>query len=388
MTDSRQQIARFERYVELDPHNATLWVGFGDVLHRAGLFDRAEQAFHRARQLEPASAIAPARLAAVEMSRGNFASAEHMLNELVEAGEQDPAVRFNLALSLYYQRRFAQALEILAALAPSPSVADARYYLLSCLHNLSRLDEAMQLAEQFLGQRYDAKLSGYLALIQMDAGRMSEALQNARRVLLEQPDNPDAAAVLSTHCLETQQMDEGQRNLNLLVAREPRNVRAWQGLALVALHRQQHEEAVRLLERARECDEHNTGTVSTLGWVRIAQHQYAAAERVLREGIEIDRNDAELHGGLATALVFQRRFDEARQEISRAFRLDRRCFGAAFAQSIMLKLEGRDEAATRLFANVLQSSPRGGGQTLLDGLITYWKSQGSTSKPPSTGGQP
>jgi Flp pilus assembly protein TadD len=383
MSDSLQQVARFERYVELDPHNATLWVGYGDALHSAGLLDRAEQAFRKSAQLEPNSAIPKARLAAVEISRQNFATAERLLRELIDGGERDPALAFNLGLCLYYQRRFADAVETFEPL--TATIPDARYYLVSCLHNLARLDDALDRAQRFLAERSSAKLRGYTALVQMDSGRMQDALANARHVLAEQPDNADAAAVLSTHHLENQDIDLAQQHLNVLLSKESRNVRAWQGLALVALHRQDHEDAARLLHRARECDPENTGTISTLAWVRIAQHRFEESERVSREGLAIDRNDAELHGALATALVFQRRFDAAKQEVGLAFGLDRHCFGAAFAQSIMLKLQGRDELSARLFGDVLRSSPRDGGQSVLDGLVTYWKRHPPTSRDSASG---
>lgn len=370
MSDVLQRVARFERYVELDPRNATLWVGYGDALHSAGLFDRAEQAFQRAVQVEPDSTISKARLASVEISRQNFGAAQRILRELIDAGEPDPALAFNFGLCLYYQRRFAEAAQ---TFEPLVAIPDARYYLVSCLHNLARLDDAIDLAQRFLAQGPSWKLRGYMALVQMDSGNMEDALSSARQVLAQQPDNADAAAVLSTHYLEHQDIDHAQQHLNVLLSKEPRNVRAWQGLALVALHRQDHDEAARILQRARECDLENTGTISTLGWVRLAQHRYDQAEQIFRDGLAVDRNDPELHGGLATALVFQRRFDAAKREVGLAFGLDKHCFGAAFAQSIMLKLQGHDQVAAKLFANVLRSSPREGGQTVLEGLVTYWK---------------
>lgn len=380
MSEAQHEIARFERYIEMDQNNASLWISFGDVLHRAGLFDRAEQAFSKAQQLAPERAVAKSRLAALALSQQKFPQAEQMFRELLAGGEQDAALRFNLALSLYFQRRFAEAEAGFRPLC-NGEVADARYYLLSCLHNLGRIDEALDEARQFVSETPSVKLRGYAALMQMDGGRMTEAVAAARQVLSESPDNPDAAAVLSTHHLESLEMDAAEQHLKVLAGREPRNVRAWQGLALAALYRQEHEEAARLLGRARECDPENTGTISTLGWVRVAQHQHARAESVFREGLAVDRNDAELHGGLATALVFQRRFDEAHNEVKLAFALDRHSFGAAFAQSILLKLEGRDELAAKLFGNVLRSSPREGGRTLLDGLIAHWRRH-----PPGAGG--
>jgi Flp pilus assembly protein TadD len=383
MSRAHQQVARFERYVEVDPQNATLWVSYGDALHGAGLFDRAEQAFRKSLQLSPGNTVPMARLAAVDISRQNFASAERALRELLQAGEADPALRYNLGLALYYQRRFGEAAEIFESLAHSPAGADARYHLISCLHNLARLDEAAAVAEDFLREQSSTKLRGYLALVQMDASKMPEALAHARQVLQEQPDNPDAAAVMSTHHLEMQQPDEAQRYLQSLITREPQNVRGWQGLALTALYGQKHAEAIRYLERARDCDPANTGTLTTLGWTHLTRHDYPAAERVFREGLEIDRNDAELHGGLATALVFLRRIDEAKQEIAKALGLDKRCFGAVFAQSILLKLEGRDKLAEKVLGNMLQASPREGGRTLMAGLVEFWKQRQASGRPDS-----
>jgi Flp pilus assembly protein TadD len=380
MSDVDARIARFERYVELDPQNATVWVGYGDALHGAGLLDRAEEAFRKSLTLQPGNAVASARLAALDISRQNFTQAEHALRRLIDGGERHPVLRFNLGLALYYQRRFPEALEVFEGVAASPEAPDARYYLVSCLHNLASLDEGIARAEAFLAERTSPKLQGYLALMLMDAGRMDEALVHARAVIAEVPDNPDAAAVLGTDSLERLEMEEAERHLQALVGREPRNVRGLQGLALVALHRQQHDDAIAWLTRARESDPGITGTLATLGWVHLTRHDYAHSERIFREGLEVDRSDAELHGGLAAALLFQHRLDEARQEIAKAFGLDKHCFGATVAQSVLLRLEGRERVASKLFADMLASSTREGGPTLLDGMLTFMRRQAASSR--------
>jgi tetratricopeptide (TPR) repeat protein len=381
MSAETSAVERYETYTQADPSNPALWMKFGDVLHEAGLFDRAEQAFRRSLDLEPASVTAWGRIAAVQMSRGNPAEAEEILRRLLSQGERDTAVVFNLGLALYFQRRFEPAREIFEGLTRAPRHAeDASYYLISCLHHLNRADEAIERGAAFLGQFPSPRIRGYLSLVYLDASRMPEACEYARQTLREQPDNVDAAAVLGTQAIEAQQMDEAERLLHIVTAREPKNVRGWQGLALTALYRGQHDEAISLLQRAMASDPANIGNFITLGWVHIVRRDFRAAEKVYRDGIEVDRNDAELHGGLATALTFQNRPDEARREIALALGLEKQCFGALYARSILLRLDGKEDKATQIVANLLTTRIRPDGANLMEGLIGYWKHQRGPEK--------
>ena len=382
MTELAQKIDRYQRYLEADPRNATLWVAYGDVLHHAGLLDRAETAYRSCLALEPDSAVAASRLASVEISRQNFAGAEQILQQLIDGGEHDSAVLLNLALALYYQRRFAEALSRLEPLtAAEGSIgAQAAYYLISCLHNLLREDEAIERGQVLLARFPGPRLRGYLSLVLLDAQRATEAYELARQALREDPENTDASAVLATHALEEQRIADADRLLRLVATREPTNVRAWQGMALGALHRGDHEAALGHLKQAIATDPANLASYITLGWVHMTRHDYAAADRAFRDGIAIDRTEAELHGGLACALVFQREFDAAKREISVALKLNPHSFGALFARSILLQLGGKPELATKLVSQILQRSMRPDAPTPLDSLLDYWK-QRSRSGP-------
>lgn len=374
MSERDAAVERYERYTQVDPRNPALWIRFGDVLHQAGEFDRAEQAFRESLEIEPASAVAWSRIAAVELSRGGFAEAERILRRLLGEGEQDTALLFNLALALYWQRRFEAAIQILEPLTRAARHAqDAGYYYLSCLHNLDRTEEALAQGSALLKRTPSPKIRGYLALIHLDASEMSQACELAREALRDQPENPDAAAVLGTYAIENQQIEEAERLLHIVAAQEPNNVRSWQGLALTALYRQQPDEATGHLQRAMASDPGNLGNFITLGWVHITRRDFLTAERVFRDGIEVDRNHAELHGGLASALVFQNRVEEAKREIGLALGLDRQCFGAIYARSILLRLDGKEDKSTKIVAEMLETRLRPDGTSLLEGLAKYWK---------------
>jgi tetratricopeptide (TPR) repeat protein len=374
MSELAQKIDRYQRYLEADPRNATLWVAYGDVLHRAGLLDRAETAYRSCLALEPDSVVANSRLASIEISKQNFVGAEEMLRKLIDSGERDAAVLFNFALALYYQRRFDEALSRFEPLSTDEQVgAEASYYVVSCLHNLLREDEAIERGRALLARFPVTRLRGYLSLVLLDAQRAPEAYELARQALREDPENTDASAVLATHALEEQRVADADRLLRLVAAREPGNVRAWQGMALGALHRGDHEAALGHLKQAIATDPANLASYITLGWTHITRHDYAEAERAFRDGIAVDRTEGELHGGLACALVFQREFDAAKREIAVALKLNPQSFGALFARSILLQLGGKHEQATKLVAQVLQRSMRPDAPTPLDSLLDYWK---------------
>jgi Flp pilus assembly protein TadD len=119
----------------------------------------------------------------------------------------------------------------------------------------------------------------------------------------------------------------------------------------------------------------------TLGWAHVAVKDVAAAERIFQQAIAVDRNFGESHGGLAVAYAFQRKIDLAQSEIRIATRLDPAGFGAAFAKTIVLKLQGREQAATELLARLFEQAPAAGTPTLIEQLRMYGAKQLQIAKP-------
>jgi tetratricopeptide (TPR) repeat protein len=370
--DVAQKIVRFKQYLAVDANNRDLWLAYGDLLHVSGQLSDAKNAFEKMLELTADDTVAQSRLASLLISSHDFAAAEEMLKKLIEGETADSALQFNLGLALYHQLQFEKAIVLFAELTAVDPVADsARYYLISCLHNLERNDEAIQRATEFLQERPTPKLRGYLALVQWDALALEDALAQANAVLREEPDNVDAAAVIGTYCIEQQRMDEAEQHLQRVTQREPNNIRGWQGLSLIALYRQQYAEAIAHIKKALEHAPDDVGNYNTLGWIYIITQQFIEAEQTFCRGLEIDRNAAEAHGGLAAALAYQNKIDAAKREIELACGLDKRCFGAQVAQSRILQALGQSKLAQETFANMLNAPLRGADTTLMDSLIHY-----------------
>jgi tetratricopeptide (TPR) repeat protein len=384
MADIDNAITRYESYVRADAQNPLLWLNLGELYHRVSRHDEAIACFERCLNDHPQFGRARGHLARVFISQHRFAEAQKVLEGMLAAGDQDPNLLYNLGLSVYYQRRWPEAeAYFLRALQAGVTTPDSYAYLARCRHYAGDLQQAIELCQQWIEAARDAQSLGYMALLQMDQGNMEDAQRIAQEVLAESPDNTHAGIVAGTASIEAQEIESACRHFEQVLAVEPDNARAWLGVGLARLYQQRHEEAIVALDQALQLIPDSVGIAVTLGWAHLTAKDVTTAERTFRRAVEIDRNFAEAHGGLASALALQARIDEAQQAIRRALRLDARGFGAAFARTVVLKLQGRHQAATDLLAGLLQQSPRPDGKTLLEQLDLFTRKH-----PPAGSGLP
>jgi tetratricopeptide (TPR) repeat protein len=365
-------ITRYESYVRADPGNALLWVNLGELYHQDSRLDEAMACFERCVHDHPSFAGARSGLASVMLSRNQFAAAERMLRELLASSPDDPALLFNLGLSLYYQKRGTEAEHCFTrARALGLATPDCHAYLARCRHQSGDLVRAIEHCQQWVDAANDAHSRGYLALLHMDQGNIVDARELARDVLESSPDNVHAGLVLGTVSIESQEIEQASILFERILEREPQNARAWLGVGLARLYMQRAADAVSALEQASQLIPDSVGIRVTLGWGHIAARDAIRAEHVFHDALKIDHNFGEAHGGLATAQALQMRVDDARESIRRARKLDANGFGAVFAHTIILKLQGRDRTATEVLANLLQQAPRPDGKTLIEQIEIF-----------------
>lgn len=385
VADTEKSIARYEAFAKSDPHNPQLWLALGDLYHKVKRLDEALACFERADAESGGMPACKSRIASVHITRHNFADAEAVLRQLLRAEPGNSALLFNLALSLYYQRKWDDAFDTFsAALTQGLRSKETLAYLARTLHHQGKIREALEFCNQWVEQTNDAESGGYQALLEMDEGNMPRALELAQQVLARDPTNTDAAVVTGTHAFEEQEMADAERAFTDVLRREPDNGRAWLGLGLVRMYQQNHAEAITALEKAVEHMSDSSGTIVALGWACLANADQAGSERVFRKAIDVDRSFAEAHGGLASALALQARVRQAEEAIQIANRLDRHNFGAQFARMILLKIQGRAETAQRLLTNLLERSPAPDSKSLIEILRVYGAKQLKAAAPPNT----
>ena len=377
-----QTIERYEQYVKADANNVVLWLNLGDLYHRAARFDRAIECYERCLEQNPAYAPARGRLASVLISRHRFGDAEKILRALIDGGDTDPALFHNLGLALFYQDRWAEARDCFAQAKEHNLKVPANYaYLARALHHLGLTADAIEACRAWseLSDGPDSK--GYLALLEMDNGNMMRARELAAAVLAQNGEHVDANLVAGSSSVERQEMRDARTHFEIVLRQSKDNGRAWLGLGLVHLYEQEHAKAIQALDQAVRSIPDSPGIIVTLGWAHVAAKDVVVAERVFQQAIAVDRNFGESHGGLAVAYAFQRKIDLAQSEIRVATRLDPAGFGAAFAKTIILKLQGQQQAATELLARLFEQAPAAGMPTLIEQLRLYGAKQLQLGKP-------
>jgi tetratricopeptide (TPR) repeat protein len=370
--DVTGKVHRYESYVRADPGNPLLWMNLGDLYHKLSRFDEAIACFERCLHDHPEYTSARSNLAAVMISQHRFVEAERLLRALLEEAGNDPALLFNLGVSLYYQKRWSEA-ERAFTDAQSHGLAspESYAYRARCRHYAGDMEQAIQFGGKWVETANDAESRGYLALLYMDQGNLTEARQLAQQVLLASPDNIHAGLVMGTASIEAQEIVQASEQFERILAREPDNARAWLGIGLARLYQRRQEDAIVALEKAVQLIPDSVGIRVTLGWATLVSRDAVRAERIFREALEVDHNFGEAYGGLASALALQNRIDEAREEIRRARRLDTHGFGSLFAQTVILKLQGKEKAATEVLSGLLQQAPSPDGKTLIEQIEIF-----------------
>src|SRR6185295_10581773 len=103
-------------YLEVDPANPRLWINLGDLQHQSGNWTAAVECYETCLRHAPDNVIAQSRLAEVMISRHQFAEAQTLLTGLMDkTAAPDPGLLHNFGLTLYYQRRFAEAEQVFMA---------------------------------------------------------------------------------------------------------------------------------------------------------------------------------------------------------------------------------------------------------------------------------
>lgn len=383
MEFKNEAIHRFESYIQADPQNSLLRINLGDLYHEAGRFDDAIACYEKVPLHDENNRVAHGRVANVMISLHRFAEAEHLLTELIQANDNDPALLHNLGLSLYYQQRWQDALQNFErARQAGLELSDNLAYIVYSLHQTGDTGKALQYAEQWQQASPGPNTEGYLAMLEMDHGNMLAAVSRAEKVVQQQPDNTDAAVVLGTWQIEQQDINQAIAHFGNVVRIEPDSPRGWQGLGLTYMYQQNFPKAIEALEKACALSLKDGTSLVVLGWAKLANRDAEAAEQTFLQAIKSDRNFGEAHGGLAAALVIQNKQDAARETIKIAMRLDPENFGAIFANSVLLQLRGKSEQGTRMLAKMLEHAPRPDGKPLIKYIQTFLQQQGACGPSP------
>jgi len=156
-------IAAYRQVIEIDPENAPGHAGLGIAQYEANDHEVAIRTMTRALELDPGLGVAPSLRLFIghslrELGRIDEADAQYALVLELEPGNRDALD--HLAMSLFGQKRFDEALEIYRTLAEvQPESATTHSNMGAVLHHLGRNEEALVSIQRALAIDPDHELA-------------------------------------------------------------------------------------------------------------------------------------------------------------------------------------------------------------------------------------
>jgi Tfp pilus assembly protein PilF len=355
-----QRVNRLLGYLDADPQNLQLIADAAEAAmeaHRYATVDALVER-HAALQPPPSDLLNLAGLAAMRDAR--FERAEDLLARAVQTAPDDPALRYNLAWAKAARKDWAGASALLDR-AVADAVPAAAVLNVQMLHQLGRLDDALAWGKVF-AEAYpdDQPLHGALSAVAMDAEDMALAADFAKRA----GDAPEALATLGMLGLDAAQLDQSTRFFDQALAGNPQCMRAQLGQGLVSLALARHADAAEKLDRVAAFYGDHLGSWIAAGWAYFSAGDLVRARQRFETAMAIDATLAEAQGAIAVLEAVDSQLDSARRRAQAALRLDRQCFSAALAMSLVLDATGQPTAAERLRLAALRTPVGPSGQSI------------------------
>lgn len=368
VTDAAGSVSRLERllsYLEQDPANLSLIAEAAGAALDEGALEQAGALLEAYGQIAPMppSLVNLEGLLALRSRR--FEDATRIFSSLLDGAPDDPALRQNLTWAQFMGRDFEGALASLGDVLPAEA-PEAAALKVQALHHLGRIDEAM-ICGKVLAEIHPQHqgLMSALAVLAIDAEQPDLAGDYATRA----GDTHEGLSTLGVLTLGDNQIEAAGALFDSALKVYPRSARALVGQGLVRMARGEPGEAAVLLAQGAQIFGDHLGSWVAVGWAQFAAGDYAASRATFEQALALDDTFAESHGALAVLDVVEGDIDSAKARAKVASRLDRQCFSAALANSLIFAAKGDEASAERVRQAALNTPVGPSGQTLAQAMV-------------------
>jgi len=354
---AQEQFDRYLRFLEIDPNNLRLLTDISNCAYDIGRLDDVLTFTTRGLKLDPGNRELRAIRALASLSLGKTEEALLLLQQLVDEGEQDPGIRYNLAYCLALHNQYQRALELLAdAEHEWQNIPQMAHLKIKTLHFLGEVQQAIELGERVIKLHpEDAVIHGLMSALYIDTSNFELAKQHAEQALQGGNAIPEAYASLGTLALSDQDDTHALAHFEHAIQLKPNSGRAWLGKGMAEMLQNNMEPAQKSIDSALQYMPNHLGTWQALAWCQIARQDLDGAEATIKKALAIDDTFAESHGVMAIISVLRGNLDQARESIRRALGLDRQSYSGLFAQALLLKQQGRAETSQKLIDGMLDT---------------------------------
>lgn len=350
-----------------DPSNTALIADTAAAAYDRGAFDLVLSLIERHAGIAPVPNSLVNLSGMTALAQGRFEDAAATFEALRRQSGDDPGLRFNLAWAKAMNGAYSEALDLLDddTVAASPRAPALKIHM---LHHLERFEEALACGAAMV-QQYpkNEELMGALATLAMDAEKPELAARYAERA----GKNAEGRAVLGMFALQENATEQSLRLFDEAIAEQPSNPRAWVGKGLGLLAIGEIDRGVEAIDRGAEQFQDHIGSWIASGWAHFVRGDNAGARASFERALSIDPKFAESHGGLAVIDIAEGKLDDAQRRARTAVGLDKNCYGAALARSMLLERGGHSDAAQKVRAQAFAAPVGTGAQTLAQ-LLAKW----------------
>lgn len=190
-----------------------------------------------------------------------------------------------------------------------------------------------------------------------EAGNFAAAETLYRKMLEDEPDNPEVLFMLSLTRQGQDDLDEPVQLLGHAIRVQPRNPTLHYTLGNVQLRRRNLEEASRSFHAAADLDPNFADAQNGIAIVELARGRFAAAEHALRSALKSDPQNVRVLVNLGLAKLEQDRTEEAMPHFQQALEIEPENHVAQLHLGRAFMKAGNSGFALRCFENALEKLP-------------------------------
>ena len=433
--DQQQQSAAAENAyreaLRLNPKLVSALSNLGVLLARSQRADEAIAAFEKVLRLTPAHAQANFNLGLLYSTKGDYAKAIAPLEKAMSSGDpsiglllvgayfrtgrkanalglaekierqgaNDPAVLFNLGLTLAEATEYERALRAFERTnVLSPNTPEVLYNLGIALYNLDRLNAAAQALNSAAALTPNGPEIFYrLGLIESARGHSAEAIDQWLKALTLRHTYPEANFLIAEELVKNKRGEQALEFYERAVQQDPEKFLYYLRWAATRFRAKQYEEArdiflkaqqkfgdvaelhyflgmaargagdydlaERELKRSLEMQPQNYDALAHLGFIAVERDSPELAEKLLRQVIAAVSNHFPAHYDLGRLFVRVKRFEAALPLLQRGAELSPNDPGVHYQLFIAYsRLKRKDEAdkELKLFRSLRPESKKGG----------------------------
>jgi tetratricopeptide (TPR) repeat protein len=329
----------------------------------AGNLEKASIEFRNALQIDSTDDEALYLNGQVEERRGHLREAVEQYQAAVDAQPENNRARARLAKLLVLGGVPARALQLISpALATHPGDADLLAARAAARHELKNDGEAQADAERAVQLApTNENAIAVLAALALRSGDSARAVKLVKDAADRAPGSIELRRILVSIYSSTHQIREAEEAMRKVIALEPNEIAPRMELAAHFAESHELDEAQQVLEQAvRELPQKDTAKLALVDFIT-TQRSRQQGEQVLRDFVAHEPEDEDLR--LALGMLVQR--GGATQEALAIYReiiqrQGKRAKGLAARDRIasIELLQGHEEEAKRLIAEVLTEDPR------------------------------